>query len=130
MKTKNYVWILFLGFGLLSACYVTESSTRNVDDQEPAYRELADLIRKQPGVDVRGQSPNYDITIRGKGTFITSHQPIYVVDGLILGDRYADIVNSINIVDVDHIRVIKGADASAYGSRGANGVIEIHLRKG
>ena len=130
MHIRNYLCIMILGIGLLSACYVTESATGSADGQQPAYRELADLIRKQPGVDVRGQSPNYDITIRSKGTFITSHQPIYVVDGLILGDRYADVVNSINIVDVDYIRVIKGADASAYGSRGGNGVIEIHLRKG
>jgi TonB-dependent SusC/RagA subfamily outer membrane receptor len=33
-------------------------------------------------------------------------------------------------VDVEDIRVIKGADASSYGSRGANGVIEIILKKG
>ena len=128
MQIRNYFLILLLA--LFSACYVTDSATRSADGQEPAYRELADLIRKQPGVDVRGRSPNYDITIRSNGTFITSHQPIYVVDGLVLGNSYADVANSINIVDVEDIRVIKGADASAYGSRGANGVIEIILKKG
>ncbi len=129
---KTFIKTLFLALGvtaLLSSCYTSQSST-NTKDGEPAYRELADMLRKEPGVDVKGQSPNYDITIRSKGTFITSHQPLYVVDGLAMGTNYADVANAINIVDVQDINVLKGSEASSYGSRGGNGVIEIRLKKG
>ena len=99
-------------------------------ETEPVYRELIEMISKQPGVQVKKVGGNYDITIRSKATFITSHQPLFVVDGLALGTNYADVANSILITDVQKIGVLRGSEATHYGSRGANGVIEIYLKKG
>lgn len=116
---------------LVMSCYTTQNDIQQASvEAEPAFRELADILRKEPGVDVKGQSPNYDVTVRSKGTILSSHQPLYVVDGMALGTSYEAVARAINIVDVQKVTVLKGSEATAYGSRGGNGVIEIRLRKG
>ncbi|MDZ4203196.1 MAG: TonB-dependent receptor [Bacteroidales bacterium] len=65
------------------------------------------------------------VRIRGVGTFNDS-SPIYVVDGVILGD-----ISFLNSADISSIEVLKDASATAiYGSRGANGVILVQTKKG
>ncbi|NND08608.1 MAG: TonB-dependent receptor plug domain-containing protein [Saprospiraceae bacterium] len=131
MKTMIKSWSLVAAMTLLLlSCYTTQHQQRTTDDINPAYQELADLLRKEPGVDVKGQSPNYNVIVRNKGTILSSYQPLYVVDGLALGTSYESVARAINIVDVQNITVLKGSQATAYGSRGANGVIEIRLHKG
>lgn len=54
-------------------------------------------------------------------------EPLYVVDGVILGASMVDI----DALDIESIEVVKGAAASSlYGSRAANGVIQIRTRRG
>lgn len=56
-----------------------------------------------------------------------SQEPLYIVDGVILGASIADI----DALDIEKIEVLKGAAAaSLYGSRAANGVINITTRRG
>ena len=59
------------------------------------------------------------IRIRGIGTINGDAQPLYVVDGVQVGNN-ADFVNP---SDIERIEVLKDASATAiYGSAGANGV--------
>lgn len=85
------------------------------------------------GVNVtKGVTPSDDssIKIRGTNTINSGSSPIYVVDGLVMGNDFG-FYNSININDVESIEVLKDASATAlYGSRGANGVIVITTKKG
>jgi TonB-linked SusC/RagA family outer membrane protein len=54
-------------------------------------------------------------------------EPLYIVDGVILGASMVDI----DAMDIETIEVVKGAAAaSLYGSRAANGVIQITTRRG
>lgn len=54
-------------------------------------------------------------------------EPLYIVDGVILGSSLADISG----LDIANIEVVKGAAAaSLYGSRAANGVIQITTERG
>lgn len=133
-KLKTFTPLFFGMFlFLLTSCSTTRdstASTNKMSKSEPVYRELIDMISKQPGVQVKKAGADYDITIRSKGTFLTSHQPLYVVDGLAVGTRYADVANMVQVTDVDRIRVLKGSEATQYGSRGGNGVIEIYLKRG
>ncbi|MCB0686156.1 MAG: TonB-dependent receptor plug domain-containing protein [Saprospiraceae bacterium] len=118
-------------FSLTNCSTTNKATTANkMEKSEPVYRELIDIISKQPGVQVKKVGGSYDITIRSKGTFLTSHQPLYVVDGLAVGTSYDDVANMVQVTDVDRIRVLKGSEATQYGSRGGNGVIEIYLKKG
>ncbi len=70
------------------------------------------------------------IASSGRGT-----APLYVVDGIILGDQLANTggggLTGINPNDIDNIEVIKGAAAaSLYGTRAGNGVISITTKSG
>jgi TonB-dependent SusC/RagA subfamily outer membrane receptor len=96
-----------------------------INAQDPKFansQTIYDLIRGQvPGVEVSGTS----IRIRGERSLNVSNEPIFVVNGV--------IVNSIEGIApqvVKSIKVLKGPDASVYGTRGANGVIEITLMSG
>ena len=67
------------------------------------------------------------IRIRGIGTINGDAQPLYVVDGVQVGNN-ADFVNP---SDIENIEILKDASASAiYGSAGANGVIMITTKHG
>lgn len=70
---------------------------------------------------------NSQIRIRGVGTIHGSAQPLYVVDGVQVGNN-ADFVNP---ADIESMEVLKDASATAiYGSAGANGVIMITTKHG
>jgi len=56
-----------------------------------------------------------------------SQEPLYIVDGVILNSSVADI----DAMDIESIEIVKGAAAaSMYGSRAANGVIQITTSRG
>ncbi|MBA4156474.1 MAG: SusC/RagA family TonB-linked outer membrane protein [Gemmatimonadetes bacterium] len=56
-----------------------------------------------------------------------SQEPLYIIDGVILGASIVDM----DALDIESVEVVKGAAAaSLYGSRAANGVIQITTRSG
>lgn len=92
------------------------------DSAVPVYQDIYDMIRgRVPGVEVSGKS----IRIRGTRSLNVSNEPLFVVDGVITED-----IDGIAPETVSTIEVLKGPDASAYGTRGANGVIVIKRRTG
>ncbi|MFQ6046599.1 MAG: SusC/RagA family TonB-linked outer membrane protein [Gemmatimonadales bacterium] len=70
------------------------------------------------------------VLLRGATSINTSgrsNEPLYVVDGVILGATMVDV----DALDIETVEVVKGAAAAAlYGSRAANGVISITTRRG
>jgi len=92
------------------------------DSAVPVYQDIYDMIRgRVPGVEVSGKS----IKIRGTHSLNVSTEPLFVVDGVITKD-----IDGIAPETVSTIEVLKGPDATAYGTRGANGVIIIKRRTG
>lgn len=70
------------------------------------------------------------ITLRGPGSVTGSSAPLIVVDGVVLGTD-SDILSSIDNNNIESLTVLKDASSVAiYGSRGANGVILVTLKKG
>lgn len=68
-----------------------------------------------------------NVRIRGISSF-TSNDPLYVIDGVPVIDKYQ---NTINPNDIETIQVLKDASAaSIYGSRASNGVIVITTKQG
>lgn len=56
-----------------------------------------------------------------------NQEPLYIVDGVILGSSVVDIGS----LDVESVEIVKGAAASSlYGSRAANGVVQITTKRG
>jgi len=70
---------------------------------------------------------NAAVRIRGVATINGSADPLYVVDGVMVGTN----ANYLNPSDIESIEVLKDASATAiYGSAGANGVIMITTKHG
>ncbi|MEO5781664.1 MAG: SusC/RagA family TonB-linked outer membrane protein [Ginsengibacter sp.] len=89
------------------------------------------------------------VKLRGVGSIFGSSEPLYIVDGIIIDNSSANVINlsadaqsariqtgtnrlvDINPNDIERIEVINGAAASAiYGSRAANGVVQIFTKRG
>jgi TonB-linked SusC/RagA family outer membrane protein len=69
------------------------------------------------------------IRIRGGNSINADNEPLYVIDGFIVGTDFN--LNNINTNDIQSIEVLKDATAiSIYGTRGANGVILITTKSG
>lgn len=90
-----------------------------------------------PGVDIKRGSgkpgSDFSIEIRGANSITGSTQPLYVIDGIPVGQNGAatNPVNDINPADIERIDVLKDASSTAiYGSRGSNGVVLITTKRG
>jgi TonB-linked SusC/RagA family outer membrane protein len=69
------------------------------------------------------------IRIRGGNSVNADNEPLYVIDGFIVGTDFN--LNNLNTNDIESIDVLKDATAiSIYGTRGANGVIMITTKTG
>ncbi|WP_295118593.1 TonB-dependent receptor [uncultured Chitinophaga sp.] len=67
------------------------------------------------------------IRIRGNRSLVATNDPLVVVDGVPISSS----INDLNPLDIESIDVLKDASATAiYGSRGANGVIQVTTKKG
>ncbi|HLI93307.1 MAG TPA: SusC/RagA family TonB-linked outer membrane protein, partial [Puia sp.] len=79
----------------------------------------------------QGGDPNQNpiIHLRGQTSLSGAQTPLIVVDGVTLDDP--TIINTIPPGDIESYSILKDASAAAiYGSRGANGVIQIITKKG
>jgi TonB-dependent SusC/RagA subfamily outer membrane receptor len=85
------------------------------------YKDIYEILKGTPGVIVRGNS----VQIQGPSSINSGTEPLYVVDGMIVST-----VDGISPSMIESISVLKGASASIYGSRGANGVILVTLKNG
>ena len=90
---------------------------------------VADMLDgRVAGVEVRKRANGtVSVRIRGQRSFASNEEPLFILDGVPLSSS-AGLLLDLNPKDVQRIEVLKGAAASVYGSRGANGVIMISLR--
>jgi TonB-linked SusC/RagA family outer membrane protein len=105
--------------------------------------DIEQVLAKIPGLQVigKGGMPGEGsfFGIRGTNTFTASSSPLIVVNGIpympdmnespIIGGFSKSILNSLNPRDIQNITVLKGSDATLYGSLGSNGVIMIETDK-
>ena len=103
----------------------TERSNRSELSGDRSAYDLVDYLIRIPGVYVQGGGHNVSVTIRGPNSFMFSTQPLYVVNGQILGRDFNRAKNAVEMHEIERIRVLKGNDAAIYGFQGANGVIVI-----
>ena len=101
--------------------------------------KVAGLSISQTG----GTGTSQKVVIRGVSSFSGSNQPLYVVNGIPMQNDFqgnngtnnsidfGNLAADINPEDVESVTVLKGASATAlYGSRAANGVIQITTKRG
>ena len=109
-----------------SVAVVSTESLKTTSDTDP----MRALQGKVAGMTITGNgSPSGTATvrIRGIGSFNSSQDPLYVIDGVPTNMS----LNSLNTNDIESMQVLKdAASASIYGSRASNGVIIITTKKG
>ncbi len=134
MKDDNAVLeeVVVIGYGVQKKKLVT-GATVQVKGEDIAKlnttNALAAMQSQTPGVQIvqsSGQAGSgYKVNIRGLGT-IGDSDPLYVVDGVAMGD-----INSLSPSDIESIDVLKdAASAAIYGARAANGVILVTTKQG
>ena len=112
----------------------TVSRVTAEDLPAPSVNPLSAIQGRVPGANIvqasgrPGTAPEVllraptSINAAGRG-----QQPLYVVDGVVLGAGLPDI----NPSDIESVEVVKGAAAaSLYGARAGNGVIQITTKRG
>lgn len=128
--------VVVVGYGTRKKSDVTGSlSSVNAQQlkQVPVQSISQALQGRAAGVDVAASSfrpgDNPQIRIRGNRSLKATNYPLVVMDGIPLPDSSS--INDFNPSDIESIEILKDASATAiYGSRGANGVILVTLKKG
>lgn len=137
------VLFLFAGF-FLSGCSAPKSTVSPADLQDATAVkstnetevdaasgvDLGSFLRRLPGVSVRGNGPDAQVQIRGTSSFGAGSDPLFVVEGTILGNNYSQLFTTIDVNEIKSVRVLKNAsETAAYGLQGGNGVLEFKLKK-
>jgi TonB-dependent SusC/RagA subfamily outer membrane receptor len=99
----------------------SKSSGVETDKNSGIFNNIYDLIRgRLSSVTV---SRDNRITIRGVSSIRNISDPLFVVDGVIVSS-----IDFISPNNVKKVSVLKGAEASIYGSQGSSGVILIKMK--
>lgn len=132
--TKQLEEVVVVGYGTqkkesLTGAMQVVKEDKLMDMTTPSVENL--LSGKAPGVYVNtgsGQPGSAgSVVIRGKATINGSTDPLWVIDGVIVGSS----AGNLNPADIASISVLKDAASTAiYGSMGANGVIVVTTKKG
>lgn len=153
MKYSLSLLILTLLIGACGSSQYANRGGRNIDYS--SMSTLADALRVQSGVQVVGSAHNTKISIRGvntsksnvsetftasptgggpvqrKTTVLSDVEPLFLVDGTIVGNSYNQANRVVNVQDIVSIKVLKSySETNAFGEQGKNGVIKITTRQG
>jgi TonB-dependent starch-binding outer membrane protein SusC len=159
-QVKDLDETVITGYGKTSKRYNTGSIYKvNAVDiaRQPVSDPVAALEGRVPGLLISQSNglpgAAYKVQLRGQSSIgikpgqLPPNDPLFIIDGVpyapnnsllqgvtsgsALGESGRSPLSFINISDIDHIEVLKDADATAiYGSRGSNGVILITTKKG
>ncbi|HEV7348281.1 MG2 domain-containing protein [Telluribacter sp.] len=93
------------------------------DNVRNGFSDVLQVLKgRVPGVTVSGEN----VLIRGVSTIMGSTEPLFLIDGV---PSSKSAVLSLSVRDVEAIDVLKGPSASAFGTRGSNGVINVLTRR-
>lgn len=124
--------ILGCAHGQSEAPAPTSPSTVTLDEVlPPPVMSLEQLLAgRLAGVTVaRASGGGISVLIRGPGSFYSSNEPLYVVNGVPVEAGPSGTLAWLNPQDIASISVLKDAASTAiYGVRGANGVIVIKTK--
>ncbi len=127
--------VIVVGYGTQKRRDIT-GAISNVDldviKDVPASNTSRLLVGQIPGVSVKQRTgrpgQQFEVIVRGVGSLGAGSAPLYVIDGMPIGNS---LDYSINPSDIESISILKDAVSSAiYGARGANGVVLITTKKG
>lgn len=126
--------VVVVGYGSVKRANLTGAvsslAMKDVADF-PAPNLASVLSGTMPGVHINEATGNplgvASINVRINGSFSSSAEPLYVIDGFIR-DVYA--FNLLDPSEIESVSVLKDASAAVYGVRGSNGVVLVSTKKG
>lgn len=107
-----------VGYGHMTKAELPYSVSK-VEPDKGSYRHynsIYDMLAGIPGVHVSGTT----VIIRGASSINASSDPLYVVDGTVVGN-----ISSLSPEEVQNIEILKDGSSAMYGVRGSGGVIMI-----
>ncbi|MEM9361477.1 MAG: TonB-dependent receptor plug domain-containing protein [Bacteroidota bacterium] len=113
-----------------TALYSQPSNRVYIDSfPELIVHSALDYLRRFPGVKIIGRYPTQSVVFQGQAglTANLNGNPLFLFDG---APVTADFAASLTANEVMFIDILKGADATLFGVRGANGVIAIYGKRG
>lgn len=131
-KAFRSIFMLVL---LLTACTSTQTLTEQTATDTTVLKNpgtsvtLTDRLRTLPGVSVVGTGASAKITIRGNSSMLGENEPLFVVNGQPIQGGFSTLYGLVDVGDIEQMAVLKDSSStSAYGVRGANGVIEVKTK--
>lgn len=126
--------VVVVGYGTMKKADLT-GSVGSIDTKNLVKRGTPNVLESMQGAVAgvsitqsggRSASSGYDIQIRGKSSINSDVKPLYVVDGIIVGD-----IDFLNPQDIERIDILKDASSTAiYGSRATAGVVMVTTKSG
>lgn len=117
---------------LLTGCASAGSTGENERDASDAIEvydpslSLADYIRRSGGVSVHNVDGRTRVRVRGNVSFNSTSEPLFVVDGVRMGNDYDRVENLVPLNYISSIQVLKGSEASSrFGFVASSGAIII-----
>ena len=128
--------VIVIGYGTQKKSDLTgavSSVNSKQINQVPNSRVDQALQGRAAGVQVTQTSgapgAGTSIRVRGGNSITGSNEPLWVIDGIIVGTNFN--LNNLNSNDIQSIEILKDASSIAiYGSRGANGVVLVTTKSG
>jgi Ca-activated chloride channel family protein len=137
--TRTFLPLLLV----LTACSRRHAAPATADSRPPDTVLTADDIRRAPGQSLeqlllarvpgltveRAADGHSKLVLRGKNTILGDDEVLFVVNGVPLGPAVSGNLSAVDPHDIETVQVLRDAVAtSAYGVRGANGVIIIRTK--
>jgi len=121
------------------ACNSTKSASSSTDSSKSTNADqmqnlnpsidLADHLKKVPGLTVTGSGGNAKVAIRGMATPSGDAEPLFVINNNPITGGLSEANSIVSVADIKSVTVLKTpSETSAYGIRGSNGVILIKLK--
>ncbi|GAB3512456.1 TonB-dependent receptor [Spirosoma knui] len=126
--------VVVVGYGSQRRQDITSAvsviSMRDLGEQ-PANNPNQILQGRAPGVAVKQTSGTpggeFQVRVRGIGSLGAGSDPVYVIDGFVVG---TSVGQNLNPNDIESVSVLKDAASTAiYGARGSNGVVLITTKQ-
>lgn len=135
MKISSVIklFVFFVAIIISTSCSSVKDRANNSEEGIERLPEkgvvtigLDERLARFPGVTVSGIGANARVKIQGgTNSFNMNADPLFILDGQSIMGGYAAVYGNVDPNRIKKIKVLKGPDASEYGSRGGNGVVII-----
>ncbi len=123
-------------FLLFSNCNIQRKSSSDTTVEPRSkgtpgvYQSLVDYLRRHPSIRIIGSGEDTQVFIRGMDTIVGETEPLFVIDGTMVGNSYVLAARIVDVNDIKSVEVFGVSEATTrYGLRGGQGAVVIYTKK-